>query len=76
MFAGLALLIWLPAIRCPSAVAVVAGIVAEASLYVYLTHYQVYPLFGAHTAARRHRVGGGGCAAHTVGDVGAQAIRS
>jgi hypothetical protein len=49
VFAGLALLIWLPAIRCPSAVAVVAGIVAEASLYVYLTHYQVYPLFGAHT---------------------------
>lgn len=49
VFAGLALLIWLPAIRCPAAVAVVAGLVAEASLYVYLTHYQVYPLFGRHT---------------------------
>jgi hypothetical protein len=48
VFAGLALLIWLPAIRCPAAVAVVAGVVAEASLYVYLTHYQVYPLFGGH----------------------------
>jgi acyl-CoA synthetase (AMP-forming)/AMP-acid ligase II len=48
VFAGLALLIWLPAIRCPTAVAVVAGTVAEASLYVYLTHYQVYPLFGRH----------------------------
>jgi hypothetical protein len=49
VFSGLALLIWLPAIRCPAAVAVVAGVVAEASLYVYLTHYQVHPLFGGHT---------------------------
>jgi acyl-CoA synthetase (AMP-forming)/AMP-acid ligase II len=49
VFAGLALLIWLPAIRCPAAVAAVAGVVAEGSLYVYLTHYQVYPLFGGHT---------------------------
>ncbi len=48
---GLALLIWLPALRCPSGVSVVAGIVAEASLYVYLTHYQVYPLFGEHRLA-------------------------
>jgi hypothetical protein len=67
VFAGLALLIWLPAIRCPTAVAVVAGTVAEASLYVYLTHYQVYPLFGQAHRARRHRVGGGGCAADAVG---------
>ncbi|MFB1296818.1 AMP-binding protein [Mycobacterium sp. pW049] len=43
---GLALLIWLPAVRCPSGLAVAAGVLAEASLYVYLTHYQVYPLFG------------------------------
>lgn len=49
VFAGLALLIWLPAIRCPAAVAVIAGVVAESSLYVYLTHYQVFPLFGEHT---------------------------
>ncbi|MDA2893049.1 AMP-binding protein [Mycolicibacterium sp. BiH015] len=48
---GLALLIWLPAVRCPSGVAVAAGVVAEASLYVYLTHYQVYPLFGEHRLA-------------------------
>ena len=46
VLAGFALLIWLPAVRCPSALAVVAGVVAEASLYTYLTHYQVYPLFG------------------------------
>ena len=45
---GLALLIWLPAVRCPAGVAVVAGVIAEASLYIYLTHYQVYPLFGSH----------------------------
>jgi acyl-CoA synthetase (AMP-forming)/AMP-acid ligase II len=48
VFVGLALLIWLPAIRCPSALTVAAGLVAEASLFVYLTHYQVYPLFGQH----------------------------
>ncbi len=45
---GLALLIWLPAVRCPSPVAAGAAVVAEASLYIYLTHYQVYPLFGSH----------------------------
>lgn len=49
VFAGLALLIWLPAIRCPAAFTVAAGLIAEASLYVYLTHFQVYPLFGEHT---------------------------
>jgi acyl-CoA synthetase (AMP-forming)/AMP-acid ligase II len=48
VLAGLALLIWLPAIRCPAWFTVVAGTVAEASLYTYLTHYQVYPLFDAH----------------------------
>jgi acyl-CoA synthetase (AMP-forming)/AMP-acid ligase II len=46
--AGFLLLIWLPAIRCPAWLTVVAGTVAEASLYTYLTHYQVYPLFDAH----------------------------
>ncbi|BBX17442.1 AMP-dependent synthetase [Mycolicibacterium duvalii] len=45
---GLVLLIWLPTLRCPAPVAVVAGVLAEASLYTYLTHYQVYPLFGEH----------------------------
>lgn len=51
VLAGFALLIWLPSLRCPAAVAVVAGVVAEASLYTYLTHYQVYPLFGSHRVA-------------------------
>lgn len=48
VFTGLALLIWLPAIRCPSAFTVAAGVLAEASLLIYLVHYQVYPLFGEH----------------------------
>lgn len=48
VFTGLALLIWLPTVRCPAPLAVLAGVVAEASLYTYLTHFQVYPLFGEH----------------------------
>jgi acyl carrier protein len=48
VFVGLALLIWVPAIRCPSAFTVTAGLIAEASLFIYLTHYQVYSLFGEH----------------------------
>jgi acyl-CoA synthetase (AMP-forming)/AMP-acid ligase II len=50
VLAGFLLLIWLPAIRCPAWCTVVAGTVAEASLYTYLTHYQIYPLFDAHPA--------------------------
>jgi AMP-binding enzyme/Phosphopantetheine attachment site len=45
VLAGVVLLIWVPAVRCPAAMTVVAGIVAEASLYTYLTHYQVIELF-------------------------------
>ena len=48
VLAGFLLLIWLPAIRCPAWCTAVAGTVAEASLYTYLTHYQIYPLFDAH----------------------------
>lgn len=48
VLAGFALLIWLPALRCPVPVAIGCGLLAEASLYTYLTHYQVYPLFGDH----------------------------
>ena len=47
---GLVLLIWLPTIRCPSALTVLAGVLAEASLYTYLVHYQVYALFHGHPA--------------------------
>ena len=48
VLAGLALLVWLPAIRCPAGLAVIAGLLAEASLFTYLTHYQVYALFEGH----------------------------
>jgi acyl-CoA synthetase (AMP-forming)/AMP-acid ligase II len=48
VLAGFALLIWLPAIRCPAGLTVVAGAVAEASLFIYLTHFQVYELFDGH----------------------------
>ncbi|BDX33136.1 AMP-dependent synthetase [Mycobacterium antarcticum] len=51
VFAGLGLLIWLPGLRCPSALTAVAGVLAEASLVIYLVHYQVYPLFGDHRLA-------------------------
>lgn len=47
---GLALLIWVPTIRCPAALTVIAGVLAEASLYTYLVHYQVYALFKGHPA--------------------------
>ena len=47
---GLVLLIWLPTVRCPSALTVATGILAEASLYTYLVHYQVYALFPGHSA--------------------------
>lgn len=45
---GLALLIWLPAIRCPVPATSLLAVLADASLYIYLTHFQVYPLFGEH----------------------------
>jgi acyl-CoA synthetase (AMP-forming)/AMP-acid ligase II len=48
VFAGVALLIWLPSVRCPSALTAIAGVLAEASLITYLVHFQVYPLFGEH----------------------------
>ena len=48
VLAGFLLLIWLPSIRCPAWCTVLAGTVAEASLYIYLTHYQIYSLFDLH----------------------------
>ncbi|MGE2712478.1 AMP-binding protein [Mycolicibacterium litorale] len=50
VLAGFVLLIWLPALRVPAGVTAVAGVVAEASLYTYLTHFQVYALFEGHPA--------------------------
>lgn len=48
VMAGLLLLIWVPTIRCPSALTVAIGVLAEASLYTYLVHYQVYAMFDGH----------------------------
>ena len=48
VFGGLALLIWVPTLRCPLPLAGVSAVLADASLYIYLTHFQIYPLFGTH----------------------------
>lgn len=45
--AGLLLLVWVPALPVPARLTAVAGTVAEASLYIYLTHFQVYPWFAS-----------------------------
>ncbi len=46
VIAGILILIWLPALRVPAVVAVVAVAVADSSLFAYLLHWQVYPVFG------------------------------
>ncbi|WP_121253317.1 AMP-binding protein [Nocardioides ferulae] len=40
---GLLLLLWLPHLRVPAPVAALSGTLAGASLWTYLTHWQVYP---------------------------------
>lgn len=40
---GLCLMVWLNSVPCPAMLTRVAGVLASASLYIYLTHYQVYP---------------------------------
>ncbi len=41
--AGMLLLVWVGSVRVPSWVARTAGVLASASLYIYLAHWQVYP---------------------------------
>ncbi|MDR7085866.1 acyl-coenzyme A synthetase/AMP-(fatty) acid ligase/peptidoglycan/LPS O-acetylase OafA/YrhL [Aeromicrobium panaciterrae] len=41
--AGILLLIWVPAVRMPRSASRAVGIIAAASLYIYLTHWQIYP---------------------------------
>lgn len=48
VFAGIAVMIWLPSIRCPVLLTGAVAALADASLYIYLTHFQIYPLFGEH----------------------------
>ncbi len=45
---GLLLLIWAPALRAPDPLPRVAAVLAEASLFIYLTHFQVYELLDGH----------------------------
>ena len=40
---GMLVLVWLPLVRVPHVVARVAGVLAGASLWIYLVHWQVYP---------------------------------
>jgi hypothetical protein len=40
---GMLALVWVRAVRVPAPVARVLGVLASASLYVYLVHWQVYP---------------------------------
>ncbi|MGW7303412.1 AMP-binding protein [Streptomyces sp. NPDC054829] len=41
--AGLALLIWVPTLPSFGPLSAVVGVLASSSLYIYLTHYQLYP---------------------------------
>ena len=41
--AGMLMLVWVGSVRVPSWFARVAGVLASASLYIYLAHWQVYP---------------------------------
>ncbi|KMS69588.1 AMP-dependent synthetase [Streptomyces viridochromogenes] len=43
VIAGLVLLIWVPALPSLGPLNALAGVLASSSLYIYLTHYQVYP---------------------------------
>ena len=43
---GMLLMAWVPTIPLPPFAVAGTGVLASASLYIYLTHYQVYPLFG------------------------------
>ena len=42
---GMLLLVWLPSVRVPVVVSRVAGVLASASLYIYLVHWQIYPAY-------------------------------
>ncbi|MFE5922298.1 AMP-binding protein [Streptomyces sp. NPDC056468] len=43
VIAGLVLLIWVPTLPSIGPLSALAGVLASSSLYIYLTHYQVYP---------------------------------
>ena len=41
--AAIAVLVWVPPLRLPARLATAFGILAAASLSIYLTHWQIYP---------------------------------
>ncbi|MEV4788282.1 AMP-binding protein [Streptomyces tuirus] len=43
VIAGLGLLIWVPVLPSLGPLSALAGVLASSSLYIYLTHYQLYP---------------------------------
>ena len=43
--AGFLLLVWVPSLRVPALVARLAGVLAGASLFIYLCHWQIYPAY-------------------------------
>ena len=45
VLAGLLALFWVPAVRLPHAVARAVAVLAAASMWIYLLHWQVYPWF-------------------------------
>ncbi|WP_051461444.1 AMP-binding protein [Tomitella biformata] len=49
LLGGLLLLLWVPTVRLPGLVNRIAGLLAGASLYIYLTQFQVYPEIPGHT---------------------------
>jgi hypothetical protein len=42
---GMLLLTWVPSVRVPALLARSAGVLASASLYIYLVHWQIYPAY-------------------------------
>jgi len=45
---GMLLLVWVRSVRVPAVVARVTGVLASASLYIYLCHWQIYPAYEFH----------------------------
>jgi hypothetical protein len=45
ILAGFLILLWLPTVPVPRALHGITGLLASASLYAYVTHWLVYPLF-------------------------------
>jgi len=43
VIAGMLMLVWVRAVRVPSPLARLSGVLAGASLYIYLAHWQIYP---------------------------------